>query len=235
MPHPWVWERGTWAGGRMGAAAPRAAHLHQLYGMGAGSEGLGEGCGAGVAARAAQTFCHGAWEHDPGCPGGGQEGPAVTSGSAAAAGVGSQGPEASAGPTAPGLGAGLGDAEQGRGDAVGAGRQQEGGCSPWPPFGHRHQVGSCTLPSSSRSCSATGLVLSPAATGSPLPTFPGGCGGPDSGTGAAGAGGLPSPQAGVPAAVALAAAGPLTEAVAQNLVIKGRGQVIGFCKSNQVH
>lgn len=37
----------------------------------------------------------------------------------------------------------------------------------------------------------------------------------------------------VPAA--LAAAGPLTETVAQNLVIKGRGQVIGFCKSNQVH
>lgn len=37
----------------------------------------------------------------------------------------------------------------------------------------------------------------------------------------------------VPAA--LCAAGPLTETVAQNLVIKGRGQVIGFCKSNQVH
>lgn len=132
-----------------------------------------------------------------GALGGGQEGPAVTSGNAAAAGVGSQGPEASAGPTAPGLGAGLGDAEQGRGDAAGAGRQQEGGCSPRPPFGHRHQVGSCTLPSSSGSCSAAGLVLSPAATGSPLPTSPRGCGGPDSGTGAVGAGGLPSPQAGV--------------------------------------
>lgn len=128
---------------------------------------------------------------------GGQERPAVTSGNTAAAGVGSRGPEASAGPTAPGLGSGLGDAEQGYGDAVGAGRQQEGGCSPWPPFGHRHQVGSCTLLSSSRSCSAAGLVLSPAAMGSPLPTSPGGCGVPDSGTRAVGAGGLPSPQAGV--------------------------------------
>lgn len=39
----------------------------------------------------------------------------------------------------------------------------------------------------------------------------------------------------VPVATAVAATGPLTEAVAQNLVIKGRGQVIGFCKSNQVH
>lgn len=39
----------------------------------------------------------------------------------------------------------------------------------------------------------------------------------------------------VPAAAAVAAAVPLTETVAQNLVIKGRGQVIAFCKSNQVH
>lgn len=56
----------------------------------------------------------------------------------------------------------------------------------------------------------------------PLPTSPGG---PAYGC----------PCCWVPVAVAAVAAGPLTGAVAQNLVIKGRGQVIGFCKCARVH
>lgn len=223
----------------MGAAAPHSPLLPasiSFMGWEQGQKGLGRGAEQALLPM----------QHKPSatvpesttlCALGGQEGPAVTSGNAAAAGVGSRGPEASAGPTAPGLRAGLGDAEQGRGDAAGAGRQQEGGCSPWPPFGHRHQVGCCTLPSSSGSCSAAGLVLCPAATGSPIPTSPGAVGVLTAGPGLRVPGGSRPRRPGcrVPAAVALAAAGPLTEAVAQNLVIKGRGQVIGFCKSNQVH